>query len=168
MPNAPFSWLTIALLSLGLVGCPAANGPLYNAAALPPPAADTVRIVVFRQPAPGGFGAGVEIPVKLDGQDFAELPQLSYVSRDVPAGSHELTAARSALTFPGRARLVLTMDPGATAFVEVSHSGAAMASAFVPIASVTATDSEQGGAYRLQLTDPTRALSLLSKCRRAD
>jgi hypothetical protein len=135
MPNVPFSSLTIALLSLGLVACPAARGPLYDAAALPPPATDTARIVVFRQAAPGGFGAGVEIPVKLDGQDFAELPQLSYVTRDVPAGSHELTASRPALTFPGRARLVLAM---------------------------------QGGAYRLRLTDPTRALSLLSKCRRAN
>jgi hypothetical protein len=169
MANTLSSRLVTIVLYLGLAGCAAvARGPLFDASALPPLTGDTVRIVVFRQSAPGGFGAGVTIPVKLDGQDFVEFPQLGYAWRDLPAGRHELTAARPALVAPGRARLALDMRPGATAYVEVRHSGSAVASVFVPIASVTATDQEKGGAYDLELVDPARAMVVLSRCRRAE
>lgn len=169
MRRASSSELATILLSLGLSACAAvARGPVYDASSLPALTGDRVRIVVFRQSAPGGFGAGVTIPVELDGRDFVELPQRGYAWRDLPVGKHELTAARPQWTFPGRARLVLDVDPGATAYVEVSHSGTALASVFVPIASVTATDSEKGGAYSLELVDPERALTALGRCRRAE
>ena len=165
MANTLLSGLMVTIFSLALGGCAVARGPLFDASTLPALTGDTARIILFRQSAPGGFGAGSSIPVKLDGQDFAEFPQLGYAWRDVPAGRHELSASRPGW-WAGRARLVLDLSAGATGYVEVSHSGAAVASVFAPVAAVTATDSETGGPYSLVLTDPARAVSALSKCRR--
>ena len=158
----------LGLMLLPLVaGCAVARGPAFDASALPALTGDTARIVVFRQSATLGFGAGSSIPVKFDGQDFVKLGQSGYAWRDVSAGTHELSAS-ARWRWPGTARLRLNLAAGATAYVEASHSGAAVASVFVPLASVTATDSEKGGPYSLELADPARALSVLKKCRRAD
>ena len=62
------------LLVLGLVlaGC-VAQGPAYDPAALPPLAAASARILVFRES--GIIGAATTIPVSVDGQASADLAQ---------------------------------------------------------------------------------------------
>src|SRR5579872_4270189 len=133
----------LLLLVPALTGC-VAQGLPYDAARLPPLAADAARIVVFRES--GIIGSAAAIPIDLDAGPLADLAQDGFAWRDVAAGRHELSAS----DWLGTSRLLLDLAPGTVAYVEAGW-GPVAGNVFAPVPSSVpgAVATEQSGPYTL-------------------
>jgi len=137
---------------------------LAEARKVPPPKGGLARIYLYPENGPDN------VPIVLDEQLIGEIQAGTYLSREIPAGAHELMSSNS--NYPGVTRFRFSVAAGQTYYFRVEPSEgakkrakvAAWGSVFGSIPAVTAASVEgfrqagkEGPVYFVQVSEAAAA-----------